>query len=89
MIVMTRRRMAAMARRMERDLAILDRMFPRVDLAEDFGNACEVIRNLATARSYAATFAAMSDEGVKRELDAYSSFQGDDLLPRKQGQTNE
>ncbi len=66
-----RRRMAAMSRRLERDLARLDRIFPRVDLANDFGESCEAIRNLATALRYTETFAAMSDEGIRRELDAY------------------
>lgn len=47
---------------------MLDRMFPKMDLENQYGNAAETVRNLATAIAYARSFAAMSDEGILDEI---------------------
>lgn len=67
-VATVRRRMAAMTRRLEREMSMLDRMFPKMDLENQYGNAAETVRNLATAIAYARSFAAMSDEGILDEI---------------------
>lgn len=63
-----RRRLANMEVRLQRDLNMLEKMFPHPDW-EGAASGTEAIRNLATAIAYVRTFQAMSDPGVEREVE--------------------
>lgn len=65
-----RRRMVNMEVRLARDLATLEKMFPKVDW-NDAHVATEAMRNLATAVSHIRSFQAMSDFGIEAEIEAH------------------